>query len=319
MLLDGWDIRNVTFSVGARMTVMDLGHYGAELRVDALVGSEYLLTGEYYRPLTTKRPFFLAPRAVIDNAPLNYYNENGLVAEYRTRTSGGGIDVGDYFSPAQELRIGYEAAYFQIYPNVVNPASLPTHASGREGDTHVRYVYDNLDDPITPLSGLRLETNWEWWDAKPVATSAFPEGELRMLNFTPIRSASSIYLGASGGSTFWTNPPIVPPAFTLGGSFRLPSYNTNELLTNQYFLFQGGYIYKLSQLSPLLGGKVLLFAGADVGKAYGYPAGSGVSKLPSDGAAGIVINTLIGPIVIGGAIGDNGHHKFFFELGKAYF
>ena len=94
-----------------------------------------------------------------------------------------------------------------------------------------------------------------------------------MLGFKPVGDRSSVYLGASGGSTLWTNPTILPPPFTLGGSFRLPAYNTNELLTNQYFLFQGGYVYKWKQLSPLVGGKVLLFAGADVGKAYGYAAG----------------------------------------------
>jgi len=319
ILLDGWDYRNITFSVGGRLTMLDLGSYGSELRVDGLLGSEYLLTAEYYRPFDTKRHFFVAPRGVLDDAPLNYYNENSLIAEYRTKTLGGGIDVGDDFNASSELRIGYEGAYFKLYPNVVDPASLPTHASGPEGDTHVRYVYDHLDDPITPESGLRLKTNWEWWNAKPVTTSAFPVAELRVLDFVPAGSASSVYLGASGGSTLWTNPPILPPPFSLGGSFRLPAYNTNELLTNQYFLFQGGYLYQLSRLSPLIGGKILLFAGADVGKAYYYEPASDVSRLPSDGAAGVLVNTLLGPVVLGGAIGDRGHHKFFFELGRAYF
>jgi len=317
LLIDGWDFRNVTFSLGGRLTMFDLGSYGSELRVDGLFGSEYMLTSEYYRPVGQSRHFFVAPRAVLDDAPLNYYNESSLIAEYRTKTLGGGVDVGDDFTASSELRIGYEGAYLKIYPNVVNPATLPTNISGREGDTHARFVYDHFDDPITPQSGLRLKTYWEWWDAKPVATSAFPIADLEALDFIPVRSGAA-YLGASGGSTLWTNPPIVPPAFSLGGSFRLPAYNTNELLTNQYFLFQGGYTFLLSQLSPLVGGKMLVFVGADVGKAYYDPA-SLDSRLPSDGAVGLLVNTLVGPIVVGTAIGDRGHHKFFFEIGRAYF
>jgi NTE family protein len=319
ILVNGWDFRNVTFSVGGRLTMLDLGHYGAELRVDGLFGSEYLLKAEYYRPFWEKRRLFTAPYGLLDDAPLDYYNENGLTAEYRTKRLGGGIDIGDDFTPSSELRVGYEAAYFKLYPNVVDQQTLPTRFTGREGDTHARFVYNGLDDPITPLSGIRVRSNFEWWDTSPVSATNFPVAGLQMLGFKPVGSASSLYLGASGGSTLWTNPTILPPPFSLGGSFRLPAYNTNELLTNQYFLFQGGYLYKLSQLSPLVGGKVLLFAGADVSKAYGYPPASKVSRLPSDGAVGILVNTLIGPIVVGGAIGDRGHHKIFFELGRAYF
>ena len=136
-----------------------------------------------------------------------------------------------------------------------------------------------------------------------------------MLGFRNFRDNSSFYLGASGGSTLWQNPSGLPP-FSLGGSFRLPAYNTNELLTNQYFLFQGGYVRKLGALSPLAGGRILLFAGVDVGKAYYV---KDASHLPSDGSAGLIINTLFGPIVVGGAIGDTGHYKLFFEIGRAYF
>ena len=318
VLIDGWDYRNVIFSVGGRLTVLDLGKYGSELRVDGLFGSEYKLRSEYYRPFDTKRHFFVAPHAVLDDAPLNYYDENGLTAEYRTKTMGGGIDFGDDINRSAEVRLGYDAAYFKFYPNVASP-DFNVRASGREGNTHLSYVYNYLDNPITPESGFRIKTKFAWWDAEPVTTSAFPVAELRMIDFTPVGASSALYLGASGGSTLWTNPPILPPPFSLGGSFRMPAYNTNELLTNQYFLFQGGYVRQLSKLSPLVGGKVLMFAGADVGKAYYYEPSSKVSRLPSDGSVGLIVNTLIGPVVIGEAIGDRGHHKLYFEVGRRYF
>lgn len=313
-VVDGWDFRNVTLSVGARLTVLDLGRYGAELRNDLLFGSEYELSSEYFRPLSASRKWFVAPKLYLDNAPLNVYSNAGLIAEYRNRVTGGTGDAGYLFGRSAELRIGYEGAYQKLYPNVGNPELYP-RVTGREGDSHLRYALDRFDNPITPMSGIRASYRAEWWDAKPAAGTMFPLTELTLLGFAPIKENSSIYLGGSGGSTLWKNPGGLPP-FSLGGSFRLPAYAANEILTNQYFLFQGGYVRKLGALSPLAGGKIIFFAGADVGKGYYV---KDVSHLPSDGAAGLIINTLVGPVVVGGAVGDTGHYKLFFEIGKAYF
>jgi len=314
IIVDGWDFKNVTLSLGARLTMMDLGKFGSELRTDILFGSEYLLSSEYFRPLTSSRRFFAAPAFFGGNAPLNLYTRDGLIAEYRNRIVGGRGDLGYHFGRSGELRIGYESGIQNLYPNVGDPTIYP-RVDGRVGDSHLRFVLDRFDDPITPMSGYRLLARSEWWDAKPAAGEAFPLAELSMLGFRNFRDNSSFYLGASGGSTLWQNPSGLPP-FSLGGSFRLPAYNTNELLTNQYFLFQGGYVRKLGALSPLAGGRILLFAGVDVGKAYYV---KDASHLPSDGSAGLIINTLFGPIVVGGAIGDTGHYKLFFEIGRAYF
>lgn len=314
LLIDGWDYKNVTLSVGARLTMFDLGRYGAELRNDVLLGSEYLASSEYMWPLTASRRLFVAPRLFGDNAPLNIYSRKGLLAEYRNRTMGGQIDAGYFFGRSAELRVGYEAADQRLYPNVGDPQLYP-RVTGREGDLHVRFTLDRLDNPLTPMRGLRLKARSEWWDAKPEAGTSFPLLEVTSINFAPLTDRSSLYLGISGGSTLWKKPGGLPP-FTLGGSFRIPAYNTNELLTDQYFLFQGGYVRQTGALSPLVGGKVLFFAGADVGKGYYLEK---TSHLPSDGSAGFIINTLFGPVVFGGAIGDVGHYKFFIELGKTYF
>src|SRR5581483_6617028 len=110
IIVDGWDYKNVTLSVGARLTMFDLGRYGAELRSDVLLGSEYLLSSEYFRPLTHSRRWFVAPAFVSDNSPLNIYSADGLIAEYRNRTVGGRGDIGYQSERSIEVRFGYEAA-----------------------------------------------------------------------------------------------------------------------------------------------------------------------------------------------------------------
>jgi len=106
----------------------------------------------------------------------------------------------------------------------------------------------------------------------------------------------------------------VPP-FSLGGPLRLSAYGTNTFLTNQYFLFQAGYIRRLRELTPLLGRNLYLVTNYEIGKAY---FGSYASNLPMDINAGILIQTFLGPVVFGGAVGDTGHSKFYFKIGRYF-
>jgi hypothetical protein len=37
-----------------------------------------------------------------------------------------------------------------------------------------------------------------------------------------------------------------------------------------------------------------------------------------DGVGAVIVNTIFGPVVVGGSFGDSGHRKFFFELGRLF-
>jgi NTE family protein len=42
------------------------------------------------------------------------------------------------------------------------------------------------------------------------------------------------------------------------------------------------------------------------------------SGFPTDGALGIVVNTIFGPVEAAYAYGDTGHRKFFFRIGRLF-
>ena len=79
---------------------------------------------------------------------------------------------------------------------------------------------------------------------------------------------------------------------------------TNELLTNQYFLGQLGYIRELVKVPPLLGSNVEFIGLYEAGKTYKLPLRPNPPNLPMDGAAGIIVNTIFGPVEHAGAVGD---------------
>jgi hypothetical protein len=53
----------------------------------------------------------------------------------------------------------------------------------------------------------------------------------------------------------------------------------------------------------------------EFGKRYGAPNESG---FPNDFAAGVLAETVVGPVFLGGSIGDTGHDKWFFQLGHLF-
>jgi NTE family protein len=126
---------------------------------------------------------------------------------------------------------------------------------------------------------------------------------------------SSVLLFASGGTSFSTKNTGFPP-FSLGGPLRLGAFGTNELLTNQYFLLQPAFLYKLREISPLLKQNIYLLTMYEAGKAYGQPSKD--TKVAQDATVGVLFQTLFGPMFFGGSIGDNDHRKFFFQVGRFF-
>jgi NTE family protein len=315
ILIDGSDYNNVLFSIGARFTFFDFGSYRSELRSDAIIGSQYLIDSEYYHPFTPTSNWFVAPRATANSAQDYVFNGDTQIATYRNRQVLGGVDVGYGFGTTGELRLGYEGGWEKLSPQIGNSSVLPT-VTGTTGDARLQFQLNTLDNPVIPRSGQSLLLYTKGYSINPAAPGPFPLSEIQSQSFFRLSKPSSVFFGASGGSTYGFKAGI--PAFSLGGSQRLVAWNTNELYTNQYFLGQLGYIRELTTLPPFLGSNIEFIGLAEVGKTYKLALGPKPPNLPLDGAAGIIVNTIFGPVELAGAIGDYGRGRFFFRIGRIF-
>ncbi|HEU5415088.1 MAG TPA: esterase, partial [Candidatus Angelobacter sp.] len=156
--------------------------------------------------------------------------------------------------------------------------------------------------------------SWSWVDANPGAAHAFPLSEGSVAKFIQLDNPSSIYVGAHGGTTFG-NALVGVPAFSLGGENVFVAYGENEILTNQYYQLQAGYLRRLVKIPVLLGDAVYLNTLAEGGKVFAGPFNS---QVPVDGAVALIINTIFGPLEAGGAIGATGHRRVYFRLGRIF-
>ena len=315
IIIDGSEYNNVLFSIGARITFLDLGSYRSELRNDVVLGSNYELSSEYFHPFTPTSNWFIAPRLRFDSTQFNVYNSNTLIASYRIRQALGGLDTGYLFGRTGEFRLGYEGGYDHASPVIGNVPALPTNA-GTTGDVRIQYRLNTLDDPVIPRSGVSLLMYTKGYNTNPAAPGPFPLSEVQAEFFFRLNASSSIYFAADGGSSYGYKTGF--PAFSLGGGRQLVAWGQNELLTNQYFLGQLGYIRELAKLPPFLGSSVNVLGVLELGKTYKLPLLPSPPHLPMDAAAGLLVNTIFGPVLVAGTVGDYGHARFYFQIGHVF-
>ncbi len=311
-LVDGSDLNSVQWTMNARVTALDVGGFRSEWRTDISIGSTWGLATEYYHPVTATSKWFLAPRVFGTNTPFDLYDRGTQLAEYRIRHYGAGFDVGYAIDRFSELRIGYEGGY--VDPKLTIGSAVLPEPTGRTGISSVQYNLDRLDSPLVPRSGEVVSLRSGWVDASPGARKGFPTANAYFGVFRPVSKRSTVYVQGYGGSTFGHNNTGVPQFF-LGGPGQLNAYGKNELRTDQYWLGRVGYLYELFSLPPLLGHKAYFTSAYEVAHAYQAP---GASRLPTDGSMGLLVETLFGPLFVGGSYGDSGHHRVYFSLGRLF-
>jgi|HubBroStandDraft_6_1064221.scaffolds.fasta_scaffold00151_32 NTE family protein len=310
--VDGTQTDDVTYTQAARITVMDVAGFRSEWRTDFSFGNTYGIASELYKPLTAVSRWFAAPRAEVSQTAFRIYDKGNPRAEYRLRSGGGGADIGYGFSRFTEVRFGYEIGYIGALLRLGTP-DFASH-NGQASYGRVRFITDHTDSPVIPRSGYRIESNFRAFDHYPSATETIPALDARIEFFQPISRPASVFLIGSGGTTFGRNESGIPLYF-IGGLSTLSAYGNNELSGEQFYAFRAGYLRDIFTLPPFVGKKVYAVAYYDFAKMYGD---INESRFPNDVAAGVVTETFIGPLLIGGSLGDTGHRKWFFQLGRVF-
>jgi NTE family protein len=310
--VDGSQSGNVDFTMGTRFTFMDVAGFRSEWRTDVLLGNTYGIQMELFRPFHAESRWFVAPHADASDTTFQIYAKNDPLADYRIYRTNIGADLGYSLGRFSELRVGYEVGSLNSKLRLGSP-QIPSVA-GHVGQTRLHYLLDHTDDPVIPRSGFSAETNFRWFDQSPGAKRGFPSMDLKLGYFQPVARSVSLFVEGEGGTTFGSSTTGVPQFF-LGGPVRLAAYGQNEFQGNQYYLWRAGLLRDLVTLPPFLGKKVYAVGTYEIGKMYGVTTRT---EFPNDVAAGLLAETALGPFFIGGSVGDSGHRKWFFQLGRVF-
>ncbi|HLH08547.1 MAG TPA: patatin-like phospholipase family protein [Terriglobales bacterium] len=310
--IDGSEIQNVRFALGARLTKFGTGESESEWRTDLAFGSEYGLSTDYFRPFRSVPGWFIDPGIIANTSPFDVYYRNTQIAAYRMQKVSGYFDAGYMFGRSSELRFGYELGYLTLKQQVGSP--VLGNLGDRLGESSVSYHLDLVDDPVVPHEGETIDSHFSWFDTYLGVPSAFPSAEIRGARYQPVSSLGTVFTTFSGGTDFgYTQSGL--PSFSLGDPLRLAAYGRNELLTNQYALIQAGYLEQIVKFPAILGKGIYAYGEVEGGRVYNQ---RNESQWPADGVLGMIVQTAFGPVIAGGSYGTTGHKKFFFQVGRVF-
>lgn len=309
--INGADIDNIRLGIRSRTTFWDVGAYGSEWRVDLGFGPETFARSEYYYPAGWG--FFLAPRAFVEGEKIPLFEDGQRVAEYKATSAGAGFDLGYGFgSRTHEIRLGYEISHLDARVRIGDPL-LPS-VEGTVGVASLGWIHDRLDSAVVPRSGFRVELRPNWFFQSPGISGGFPQAELKFAFFQRVGEPNSVFVLGEGGTTFGET---APPAqqLTLGGPLRLGAFHQDEFRGSRLIFSTQGYIHRIGSLPALFGGKIYAGLWHEIGAVF-EPQGQRDYLNVLSG--GVLAETILGPVIVGGSWGEGGRYLFYFSVGSLF-
>ena len=293
----------------------DLGGYGSELRTHIKAGFLTELSSEYYRALpsvldsTTSR-VFIAPRVELLREPFFIYQNQVRIAERQLVTGGGGLDIGYTNKRSSEFRLGWEMSYNR-WEAVVGSDGQP-NIYGTVQRVRAQYIYDNEDRALVPQFGLHSVSQVGYlYDAAESRDAPY----LTTSNTYAHQVGKNLFVMGGQAGTLFNRNVAEPFRFTLGGPLRLSASAIDEYRGTDYYLLQPSFLRRIASLPAPLGQSLYLGASYEAGQMYA-PGSPTITR--QDVLFGVVAETPLGIITLAPAIGDSGHRKFVFTLGKFF-
>ena len=313
--VDGSGVAAFDFAAGARVTFMDFADHGGEWRSDLLFGSSNLAATEFYQPVAGTR-FFVAPYAFADKVSRNSFSGITRVAVFGDERAGGGFDIGYNSGLRSEIRLGYENFDGRLDP-LIGSQGLPI-VSGDTGEFRMRYVWDGQDDPSVPGAGTRIVATASRVLQSPGLAHPIAQLEMQTSNFIPVSDKTSLFVLASGGTTFHgTAGPF--QVFALGGPFHLGAYLPQNFLGNNYAYTSFGFRRELFRLPQFVGKKIYWGGWYEAGSAFGTATRDpGPVVVRGTINLGIIAETIVGPIALATSVSPTGESRANFSIGRLF-
>ncbi len=176
----------------------------------------------------------------------------------------------------------------------------------------IKYVYDNQDRALVPQFGFRVDTEAAYlYNAIASPNTAQFTSKISYSH----QVSSDIFIMAAEGGTMFNRNVAQPFRFTLGGPLRLTASAIDEYRGTDYFLLEPAFLRRVATLPAPLGQSIYLGAAYEVGQ---MRAPDATTLTRQDVFFGIVAETPLGIVTMAPAIGDDGHRKFVFTLGKLF-
>jgi NTE family protein len=307
-------------TASARYLTFDVPSSGSELRVDGTVGSDPSLAIEWYRPMGST-PLFVAPYAGVGTMTFNFIEDDAVVARYTQHVARAGVNAGINLGAYSDLRVGAYISRKSANIEIGNPG-FP-ELRGEETGAELSWRLDTQDSPVIPtrgvLSQVRLSHVFDGPDLV-VGDQTLPYDATRTQlsgtanEFWSLGPRNRLFLYGGAGTSF-DSKPLPPDQFTLGSPFRLGAYDFGELRGADYYIVTGGYLRQIGRLPDFVGGPVFVGGWLENGDAFDAWRDA---RWRSNGGVGLVLDTIVGPVVLAGSWSFDGRWRTYLAVGRTF-
>jgi NTE family protein len=321
-LMLGVNVENTTSNdfrvqVAGRYLAFDVGGSGAELRLDGVIGTDPSLAVAWYRPVRGSR-FFVRPLAGFEKHTTDFTSGDQVVAVYRERRLLTEGDVGVTLSRVSELFGGLRVGRLDADVQAGSPG-LP-ELGGLEAQLRVGWLYDGQDSPVIPSHGVRVRAIALHYLQSPDVSGAsrtndgVSQAEGSFSVFWTQKRRNRVFLMANGGTSF-DGHPLPTAQFTVGYPFTLDAFSVGERRGDHFGVATLGALRRVGRLPDFLGGSI--FAGLWLENGATFDAVDRLHVNTHTGF-GVVLDTLIGPVIAGAGLGLNGGWRSFVGVGRVF-
>jgi NTE family protein len=322
-LMLGLNLENTTSSefqvtATARYLAFDTVGSGSELRLDGTVGSDPSVAIELYRPIGPT-PLFVAPFAGVGRTPFNLIENDAIVARYKRTIARVGLHIGVNLGARSDVRVGAYLGRSTASIDVGDPGFPELH--GQETGADLVWRIDTQDSPIVPSHGVLAQAGVSRVFKGPDVVaggqrlnfdSSFTQLSAAANRFWSAGDSNRIFVYGGVGTSF-DAVPVPTDQFALGTPFRLGAYRDGELRGPHYYIATGGYLRRVARLPDFMGGPVFAGGWLENGDAFDRWQDAGWK---SNGGAGLVMDTIVGPVVLAGSWSFDGRWRTYVGIGR---
>ena len=322
----GLNLENTTsddfrIALTGRYLAFDVVGSGSEVRIDATLGSDPSLGAELYRPVGGN-VLFVAPYAGVVRSTFNVIADDSVVARYGATVLRGGVNVGANLGRISDVRLGAYIGRLDTEVAVGDPG-LP-ELNGTQTVAQLAWRYNSQDQAVIPSTGIAAGVSLQHVlngpdITPPLPTRRFSEGLTQLsgegVKFWTLRERNRLFVLGGLGTSF-DHHPLPTDQFGLGSPLHLGAYNVGELVGDHYYIATGGYLRRIGRLPDFFGGGIFGGGWLEFGDAFDD---WDLAGLHSHASAGVIIDTLIGPVLLAGTTGlDSGRWRLYVGIGRLF-
>jgi NTE family protein len=300
------------FNVATRWRRPEVNSLGAEFSTDLRLGTDPLLSTEFYQPLRFDSRIFIAPRLSVEQYNRNVFVMDDAVGRLRFSEAQLSFDAGAEIGTVGEFRIGLYRGVGQARVKIGDPSIQ--NIEYETGGLSTRLKFDTFDDAQFPKRGLRTGITW---NSSRTALGADTQYDTVDFNFSTALShgKNTWVIGVEYSTTLDTLSPV-RDYFQLGGFLRLSGLERGQITGPHAALARVVY---LRQVGSSAGGilQVPLYLGASIeaGNTWQLRSDMSFDSTITNGSLFFGLDTFFGPMYLAAGFAENGDTNFYLFIG----